>query len=318
MRVLFMGTPDFAVSSLKALLDAGYEVIGAVTQEDRPKGRGYQLIPTPVKAFALERGIPVYQPKTLKGGEFAQTLEELHPDLIAVAAYGKILPHNVIAYPEYGCINVHGSLLPEYRGAAPMQRAVIDGKTFTGITTMYMDDGLDTGDMLLRCRVDIGHEDNFETVHDRMAEAGASLLIETLKRIEDGTAERIPQASAGTEPTYAAKILKSDCLLDFTKPAEELHNLIRGLSPVPLAFTYLPDGRLLKTVKSAVGEKGHAAVQGTVVGADKNITVACGPEGTDRLCILELIPEGKGRMNAADFVRGRRIAAGDILGNRKD
>ena len=165
MKVLFMGTPDFAVPTLRALVDAGHSVIGAVTQPDKPKGRGHHLMPPPVKEFAMDKGIPVYQPATLRGEEFASLLEELDPEVIVVVAYGKILPVNVLEYPKYGCVNVHGSLLPEYRGAAPMQRAIIDGRSETGITTMLMAAGLDTGDMLLKERVAIGEDDNFEDIH---------------------------------------------------------------------------------------------------------------------------------------------------------
>lgn len=315
MRILFMGTPDFAVFSLKAAVNGGYNVIGAVTQADKPQGRGYKLVPPPVKVFAEENGIPVYQPATLRSPEFADLLAKLNPDVIVVAAYGKILPHNVIAYPKYGCVNVHGSLLPEYRGAAPMQRAIIEGKTVTGITTMLMDDGLDTGDMLMQTRVPIKENDNFETVHDNMAAAGAELLLRTLKAIEEGNAERAPQSLCKIAPTYASKIEKEDCVINFECDAVTLHNQIRGLSPIPLAFTHTPDGKLLKILESRIGEEGEKTLPGTVVSLDGGeITVACGKDGTGRIRILRLLPEGKGRMSAADFIRGRKISVGDILG----
>lgn len=310
-----MGTPDFAVSSLRALHEGGYRVIAAVTQADKPQGRGYKLVPPPVKVYAEAAGIPVYQPSTLRSEEFARLLSELGPDVIVVAAYGKILPHNVIAYPKYGCVNVHGSLLPEYRGAAPMQRAIIDGKAETGITTMLMDDGLDTGDMLMQKRVPIGFTDNFETVHDRMAEAGASLLLDTLENIKTLKRDSMPQAFCGIEPTYAKKIEKEDCLIDFSKPSEVLHDLIRGLSPVPLAFTHTPDGKLLKIVEAAPGDPGEKTHPGTVVSlGGGEILVSCGSEGEERIRVLRVLPEGKGRMSAADFIRGRKIAEGQILG----
>ncbi len=310
MRVLFMGTPDFAVPTLRALCENGYDVIGAVTQPDKPKGRGYQLMPPPVKAYALEKGIPVYQPLTLKGEDFDAQLRELAPEVIVVVAYGKILPVNVLEYPKYGCVNVHGSLLPEYRGAAPMQRAIIDGKTETGITTMLMAAGLDTGDMLLKETVKIGGDDNFEDIHDRLSEVGAELLIKTLKGIEAG--EIVPEAQDDSCSTYAAKIEKSDCLLDFSRSAKELHDLVRGLSPMPLSFTHTPDGKLLKIVKSELydADKTPKCLHGTVIEAGDDIKVAC---GRGILSILTVIPEGKGRMSAADFVRGRKITVGDVL-----
>ena len=309
-----MGTPDFAVASLKALHEGGYSVIGAVTREDRPQGRGYRLVPPPVKVYAEEQGIPVYQPRTLRGDEFAGLLEELAPDVIVVAAYGRILPPNVIAWPKYGCINVHGSLLPEYRGAAPMQRAIIDGKKETGITAMLMDDGLDTGDMLMQKRVPILPDDNFETVHDRMAAAGAELLLKALEAVGSGNAERGPQELCTVPPTYASKIEKSDCIIDFSASAETIHNKIRGLSPVPLAFTHTPDGKMLKISGAETGDGGEATEPGRVVSLDNGgITVACGASGCERICIKRVLPEGKGRMSAADFIRGRKISVDDIL-----
>ena len=315
MKILFMGTPDFAVASLKALCDGGFEIAGAVTREDRQQGRGYKLTPPPVKKFALERGIPVFQPATIRDTAFGELLEKLNPDLIAVAAFGRILPHSVIEYPDFGCVNVHGSLLPEYRGAAPIQRAMIDGKTFTGVTTMMMDDGLDTGDILLTEKVLIGPEDDFLTVHDRMAEAGGKLLVRTVRGLLDGTVSRIPQDSVPIIPTYASKIEKSECAVDFTEEAWRIHNLIRGLSPAPLAFTRMPGGKLLKLVSSKVGLSSDSETPGKVVSADGDgFTVACGPDGRDRLIITAVLPEGKGRMSAADFIRGRRITAGDFLG----
>lgn len=310
MRVLFMGTPDFAVPTLKALCNNGYEVIGAVTQPDKPKGRGHHLMPPPVKAYALENGIPVYQPLTLKGEEFAQLLAELDPEVIVVVAYGKILPVNVLEYPKYKCINVHGSLLPEYRGAAPMQRAIIDGKRETGITTMLMAAGLDTGDMLLKEMVEIKEDDNFEDIHDRLSLVGAELLIKTLRGVEDGVIT--PEAQDDACATYAAKIEKTDCLLDFSLDAKTLHDLIRGLSPIPLSFTHTPDGKLLKIAKARVfdAEKVSDCEAGTVIEVGEEIKVAC---GKGILSLLAVVPEGKGRMSAGDFVRGRKIAVGDIL-----
>ncbi len=312
MKILFMGTPDFALFSLKALVEESeHEICGVVTQPDKPKGRGYALLPPPVKVYAEKNGIPVYQPGTLRDEAFAELLSTLDPDLIAVVAYGKILPLNVIEYPKHGCINVHGSLLPEYRGAAPMQRAVIEGKKVTGITTMYMAEGLDTGDMLLKYEFLIGENDNFETVHDGLGALGAKALLDTVELLARGEAVRMPQDDALS--TYAKKITKEDCLLDFNTDARTLHNLIRGLSPVPLAFTHTPDGKLLKVIESRIADEDreHSADEiGKVISLDGGIEVACA-KGSVR--ILRLLPEGKSRMSADDFIRGRKIAIGDKL-----
>ena len=311
MRILFMGTPEFAVFSLRALVEAGMSVVAVVTQPDQPKGRGYILTPPPVKVYAQAQGIPVYQPERLKNGEFDEALAKIDPDMIVVTAYGKILPKSVLDYPKFGCVNVHGSLLPEYRGAAPMQRAILEGKKETGITTMLMDEGLDTGKMLLQVRVPIEQTDNFETIHDKMGAAGAPLLVETVRRLAEGSITPVEQD--GTKSTYAAKIEKSDCKIDFSEPAEKVHDRIRALSPIPLAFTHLPDGKLLKVVASEpITEKTDPAPAGTVLSiAGGAVTVACG-SGAIRL--LELIPEGKSRMSAAAFINGRKIAVGDRLG----
>jgi len=312
VRILFMGTPEYALFSLRALCDAGENIIGVVTQPDKPKGRGYELSPPPVKIFAAARGIPVYQPETLRGGAFDAELKELAPELIVVVAYGKILPQTVLDFPQYGCINVHGSLLPEYRGAAPMQRAIIDGKTETGVTTMQMAAGLDTGDMLVTVKVPIGENDNFEDMHDRLGEAGAAALTETIARLRAGRLVAIPQDDS--KATYAAKIEKADCLLDFSKPAKALHDRIRGLSPFPLAFTRTPDGKMLKVPESRVGREMAPAdaKPGTVLALSDRITVACGDQTT--LELTRVLPEGKGRMSAADYIRGRRLSVGDMLG----
>ena len=306
MKILFMGTPDFAAASLAALYESGEYDITVVTQPDKPKGRGYTLTPPEVKVYALEHGLTVYQPATLRDEAFSSLLAEIDPDMIVVAAYGKILPKNVIDYPRYGCINVHGSLLPEYRGAAPIQRAIIDGKTITGITIMYMDEGLDTGDMLAKAGVTIGENDDFEAVFDKMAECGAELLIKTLPEIFAGTVK--PEKQNGDLATYAKKIEKADCVLDFSMPAKKVHDLIRGLSPFPLANATLC-GKMIKPVTSRLSDTVSDALPGTVVSAEGNITVVCG----DGKCIdiTEVLPAGKRRMPAADYLRGAKIKAGD-------
>lgn len=309
MKILFMGTPDFALPTLKALHASNHEIVGVVTQPDKPKGRGHVLTPPPIKAYATEAGIPVYQPLTLKNGAFDAELKTLDPDLIVVVAYGKILPLSVLTYPKHGCINVHGSLLPLLRGAAPMQRAIMDGHKTTGITTMYMAEGLDTGDMLLKREMDILPDDNFESVHDKLATLGAETMMDTLAAVEAGALVRIPQDHAAS--TYAAKIEKADCLIDFSLPASVLHDRIRGLSPFPLAFTHTPDGKMLKVVVAKICKtQGQLAPCGKVLSVDNGIEVAC-KEGS--LLLLRVTPEGKGQMSAADFVRGRKVSVGDIL-----
>ncbi len=309
MKILFMGTPDFALFSLRALSETEHEIVGVVTQPDKPKGRGYALTPPPVKVFATEKGYPVYQPNTLKGEEFAKLLEELAPDVIVVVAYGKILPKNVLDFPKYGCINVHGSLLPEYRGAAPMQRAIIDGKSETGITTMYMAEGLDTGDMLLKDTVAIEENDNFEDIHDKLGECGAALIVKTIDGVEKGLIPRVAQDDSLS--TYAAKITKDDCLIDFSGDAKAVHDLIRGLSPIPLSFTHTADGKLLKIIAAEIADRdGVCGKAGEVISLEDGITVAC---AVGSVKLLKVLPEGKSRMPAADFVRGRKISLGDIL-----
>ena len=310
MKILFMGTPDFALFSLKGLCEDGYDVVGVITQPDKPKGRGYVLTPPPVKVYALEQGIPVYQPNSLRTEEFASLLAEINPDIIAVVAYGKILPKNVLDYPKYGCVNVHGSLLPEYRGAAPMQMAIIDGKKVTGITTMYMAEGLDTGDMLLKAECEITENDNFEIIHDRLGTLGAKLLRKTIDGLEKGEITPIPQDHA--KATHTSKILKEDCEIDFSKDCDTVHNLIRGLSPIPLAFTHTPDGKLLKVVESEICERESQNTDfGKAVSLENGkIRVLC---ANGSIYITKVLPEGKGRMSAADFIRGRKINEGDIL-----
>lgn len=312
MRILFMGTPDFALEILKKLWESGEEIVGAVTQPDKPKGRGYKMIPPPVKVFAEEKGIPVFQPETLRGGAFEKELSELSPGMIVVAAYGKILPEYIIDYPKYGCINAHGSLLPKYRGAAPIQRAILDGEKKTGVTAMYMDKGLDTGDMILAEEVEITDDDNFETLHDKMAAAGADAILKTIRLAKAGDVPRVKQD--GDKATYAEKITREDRILDFSDSAPAVHNRIRALSPFPRAFTVTPEGKMLQITKAElVSGEGEA---GRVVSFDKyGFTVACG-EGCIR--VLEVIPEGRGKMKAADFVNGRGISVGCLLGAKNE
>ncbi len=303
-----MGTPDFAVASLKALQDSGEYDITVVTQPDKPKGRGYTLTPPEVKVYAESVGLPVYQPTTLKDEAFASLLAELDPEMIVVAAYGKILPKSVLDYPPYGCINVHGSLLPKYRGAAPMQRALIDGEKETGITIMYMAEGLDTGDMLAKTVVPITEEDNFETLFDKMAAAGAKTLLDTIPRILDGSVT--PESQDDSLANYAAKIDKADCALDFSQSAKTVHDRVRGLSPFPLS-TALRGTTVLKLVRTRLTDRRSEATAGTLAEENGHLYVTCG----DGLCleILELLPAGKKRMQAADYLRGNRLTPGEVL-----
>ena len=304
-----MGTPEISATCLKTLLSAGEDVVAVVTGKDKPRGRGNVMTPTPTKAVAAEHGIPVYTPDTLRDGAFMSVLEDVNPDIIAVVAYGKILPGYVINYPKYGCVNVHVSLLPKYRGAAPMQRAIIDGERETGVTVMQMDEGLDTGDIISQVSFPILPTDDFEVIHDTSAEIGADLLVRTLRDIEAGKAVREPQDSS--RATYAAKIEKSDCKIDFSLPACTLDCRIRGTTPIPGAFCY-HNGKMLKiyraTPTDGVGKAGE--VIATDAKGEGSFTVACG-EGA--LKVTGVIPEGKGRMSAGDFIRGRKIALGDIL-----
>lgn len=304
-----MGTPDFAAEALKAIHSTGEEITGVITQPDKPRGRGYTLTPPPVKVTATELGLSVYQPEKVRGEEFEKLLSELDPELILVVAYGKILPENVLSYPKYGCINAHASLLPKYRGAAPIQRAIMNGETVTGVTAMYMNKGLDTGDMILKKYVDISEEDNFETVHDKLAAAGAEALCSVIDEIKNGTITRTPQPEG---ETYAAKIENSDCEIDFSLSARNIHNIIRGLSPIPLSFTHTPDGKLLKLVSSQIAsEETTDSAPGTVVAFENGkIRVAC---GSGEIYITGAQPEGKKRMSSLDLINGRRILIGDIL-----
>ena len=320
MKILFMGTPEFARDQLSALWESraetGWEIVGAVSQPDKPKGRGYKLIPTPVKEYATANNIPVFQPETVKDEAFAALLDTLAPDLIVVAAYGKMLPKNDLDFPRYGCINVHGSILPAYRGAAPIQRALMDGLKVTGNTIQYMAAGMDTGDIISVGEVTVGEDEDFGSLYDRMGKAGAELLLDTVKKIEAGIATRTPQDD--TRATFAPKIDKAECRLDFSADARMLHNRIRALSPAPLAFAYLThDGetKMLKLVKAEVEkEDGEHDNPGTVLAVDAKkgyISVAC---GKGILRVTALVPEGKGKMNAGDFIRGRKIAEADLLG----
>lgn len=297
MKIVFMGTPEFAEASLQKLLETDHQIVGVFTQPDKPKGRGYKLVAPPVKELALAHNIPVFQPQKMRDGTALEILQELQPDLIAVVAYGKILPKEILELPRYGCINVHGSLLPKYRGAGPIQWSVINGESVTGVTTMYMGEGLDTGDMILKKETPIGENETYGELHDRLKEIGAQALVETIELIEQGKAPREVQDDSLS--SYAPMLDKQIARLDFTKDAQTLHNLIRGLSPWPVAHTTV-DGKLLKIHRAVLADgKGQP---GEVIDSKKFI-VAC-KEGA--LELLEVQLEGGKRMKGEDFLRGRK------------
>lgn len=315
MKVVYMGTPDFAVPPLRALVKAGYEVVGVVTQPDKPKGRSKTLLPPPVKEEALKYNIPVYQPLKVREPEFMETLKNLAPDVIVVAAFGQIIPKAILDLPEFGCLNIHASLLPKYRGAAPIQQAVINGDKEAGVTIMKMGTGLDTGDMISRASVLLAEDETGGSLFDRLSELGAELLIKTLPSVFDGTAVYEPQPEESPTP-YAGMITKQMGLLDFQKDAETLERLIRGLNPWPSAYTYL-NGKTLKIWKAAVEKSGSEPENpGTIIKADKDgIHVVC---GQDILILQEVQLEGKKRMDAAAFLRGCHVEPGTMLLDHKE
>lgn len=309
LRILFMGTPDFAEASLRALCEAGETIVGVVTGEDKRMGRGMKLTPNEVKQYALSQELAVYQPATLKDGAIEELLRELCPDIIAVVAYGKILPPYVLSYPKYGCINIHGSLLPKYRGAAPIQRAVLDGEKTTGVTAMYMNEGLDTGDCITTYETPIGENETVGEVWDRLALLGGKLLVETLAAIENGTASRTPQDDAAA--TYAAKITKEEQKVDFARDAREVHNKIRGMSPYPAAYAML-GGKSVKLYDSTLCENGGSDVTpGTVLSLSPDGAVIACQNGAVRVGSFK--SEGSKRLTAADMLNGRKLALGDIF-----
>lgn len=307
MRIVFMGTPDFAVPCLEALCNNNYDVCGVFTQPDKPKGRGYKMIPTPVKVCAEKYNIPVYQPLSLKKGDDAEaaldTLRELSPELIIVVAYGQILPESVLSLPKHGCINIHASLLPEYRGAAPIQWCILDGKTTTGVTSMMMEKGLDTGDMLIKKSLDIGENETASQLHDRLSVLGAQVLIETVEAVENNTLK--PEKQDDSLSCYAKMITKDMSRLDFNKDALTVHNIIRGIT----GFTML-SGKRLK-IYSSVIEGESSSAPGTVADTEK-FSVACG----DGKCVrfTEVQYEGSKRMKTEDFLRGHKLDKNTILG----
>lgn len=310
MRIVFMGTPDFAVGSLQALCESGkHEILAVVTQPDRPKGRGNKLLQTPVKEYALAQGLTVYQPQKVKTPEFVELLHELQPELIVVAAFGQFLSKEILELPKYGCINVHASLLPKYRGAAPIQYAIIKGEKESGVTIMQMDIGMDTGAMLDKVVVPIAENTTMGELHDALREQGATLLLQVIDKIATGTAVAEPQDDA--QATYATLLDRSMEHIDWSKTAQEVHNLIRGFNPAPSTFTKLPNGKSLKIWGSKMTGKNSTAAAGTVIETGKHsFFVACG-EGV--LEITEVQPESKKRMPVQVFLNGRGVQEGDLL-----
>lgn len=308
-----MGTPDFAVPCLEFMVKEGYEVCGVFTQPDRPKGRGKKLSAPPVKLAAEKLGISVYQPVRLKGSEAISIVSSLNPDLIVVTAYGKILPQEILDSPRLGCINIHASLLPKYRGAAPIQWSIINGEKTTGITSMYMAKGLDTGDMILKTITPIKEDETAGELHDRLSVLGAQNLIETLNKIKDGSAPRIPQCD--NESSYAHMVDKKLCVIDWTKNPTQICNLIRGLSPFPGAMTTIC-GKRLKLYNAKPNDETKTGKPGEVLGCivGEGILIAC-KEGA--IIVKELQGEGSRRMPAEDYLRGHPIANGTILGKEE-
>ena len=301
-----MGTPDFAVPCLARLIDDGYEIVGVVTQPDKPQGRKMKLTPPPVKVLAQEHGLPVHQPQTLKDGAIAGLLEQTQPELIVVVAYGKILPAYVLDFPPHGCINVHGSLLPRWRGAAPIQWAVIAGDKYAGVTTMQMARGLDTGDMLLTYRTEIGARETAGELFDRLALAGAGLLHDTIEQLDRIT----PQPQDENEACYASMLDKDMARIDWTKPAQALDCLIRGLNPWPVALTEL-NGARMKVFAAAVEDASGRPGEVLEADAKNGLLVAC---GAGALRVEELQMVGGKRMRAQDYLRGHAIEKGTVLG----
>lgn len=308
MKILYMGTPDFAVKPLKALIENNYDVCGVVTQPDKPVGRKAILTPPPVKIEAENAGIKVYQPQTLKNGEGLEILKETNPDVVIVVAYGKILPKDFLEFSKYGCINIHGSILPKYRGAAPIQRCVLDGEEFAGVTAMQMDVGLDTGDMLLVEKTRIGENETSGELFDRLADMGAQLLINTLDKLQKD--ELKPEKQNDEESTYASMLDKSMSPVDWNNSAQQVHNQIRGLDPWPVALTVY-NGKTLKLFRSYLTDSLGSGEAGTVKAVKEGLAVFCG-DGKP-VIITEVQYEGKKRMKAADFLRGNPIPDGYSL-----
>lgn len=308
MKVLFMGTPEFAVPTLEAVVAAGHEVVGVYTQPDKAVGRKQILTPPPVKVCAEKYGFPVFQPVTLRDGSAEENIKTLSPDIIVVVAYGKILPEALLSLPKYGCVNGHASLLPRHRGASPIQWSIVSGDKVTGVTTMYMAKGIDTGDMLLKAETEIGQDETAGELHDRLSIIGAELMVKTLKGLEEGTITPEPQDES--KATHAPIIDKEMGYLKFDAPATDICNLIKGFNPWPAAY-FTVDGKRIKVFASKVSGKTDKE-PGTVVRSDGELIIACA-EGTS-LSLTEIQPEGKKRMTAKDYLTGHSLEVGSRVG----
>nr|MBQ8253223.1 methionyl-tRNA formyltransferase [Lachnospiraceae bacterium] len=312
MKIVYMGTPDFAVGPLKSLIEAGHEVTAVVTQPDKPKGRSKELIPPPVKAYALTQNLTVFQPERIKTAEAVTELKKYEADLFVVAAFGQILSKEILTMPKYGCINIHASLLPKYRGAAPIQWSIIDGEKETGVTIMQMDEGLDTGDILTQQIVPIEDDDTGESLFDKLCEAGSELLLATIPQIEAGTLCPVKQDE--TKSTYAKMLKKELGNIDFSKSAKEIWCLVRGLNSWPSAYTYY-NNKMLKIWKAKPVAESCDAIPGTLVKKDKESIYV--QTGNGLLQILEIQPEGKKRMSVKDFMLGHPFETGTVFESEK-
>ena len=308
MRIIFMGTPDFSVGTLEALVEAGHEVCLVVTQPDKPKGRGKEMQYTPVKEAALKHGIEVYQPRRIREAECVEKLRQYNADIMVVIAFGQIIPKEILEMVPYGCVNVHASLLPKYRGAAPIQWSIIDGEAVTGVTTMQMDEGLDTGDMLLKTEVPITAEETGESLHDKLAKAGAALCVETLAKLQEGSI--IPEKQGESPTAYAKMLDKKLGNIDWTKSAVEIERLVRGLNSWPSAYTYW-NKKVVKIWKASVTDENSNEQVGTVVKVEKDGFYV--QTGNGLLKVLELQIPGKKRMDAGAFLRGYTIEPGEVF-----
>lgn len=308
MRIIFMGTPDFSVGTLNALIEAGHEVVLAVTQPDKPKGRGGKMQFTPVKETALAHQIPVFQPKRVRAPECIEELRRYNADIMVVIAFGQILPKEILEMTPYGCVNVHASLLPKYRGAAPIQWAVINGERVSGVTTMQMDEGLDTGDMLMKTEIVLDEKETGGSLHDKLARAGAGLCVQTLEALKDGTVVREPQGESTTE--YARMLDKGMGRIDWSKDAKSIECLIRGLNPWPSAYTEW-NGRTMKIWEADVADIDEGREPGTVIRVERD--GFCVQTGRGSLKVRSLQIPGKKRMDAGAFLRGYQVDAGTVL-----
>ncbi len=308
MKIVFMGTPDFAEKSLEAIYNSGHEILAVVTNPDRPKGRGMKMVSSPVKEFAVSKNLKIYQPeKVRKNIEFIEEIKKLQPDVICVVAYGKILPKEILDIPKLGCINVHGSLLPKYRGAAPIQWAVINGEEVTGVTTMYMDIGMDTGDMILKEEVSIGEDETTGELWDKLSEVGAKLLVKTLKQIEDGTAPRIPQ---GEDFSMAPMLNKEMSKINWnSQSAQEIKNLVRGLNPIMGTYSYLNDKKIKFWKVDVLPLENENVENGTILKSNsKDGLYIKAKDGMIK--VLEIQGENSKRMPIQDFLRGHELEEG--------